>query len=282
MNKYFKAAISVLLILGLTFASVSCDKSTKNKSKKKRESKKHERIEVESTPSETEIPETTSENTITIGTNAYFPPYEYFDDGRMLGIDLDIMNEIAFRLNLNPVWIGTDFEDLFMLLEQGEFDVVIAGVTATEDRLAQADFTISYFTNVQVCVVRQDSYFTSVDEVMDSSEHLSFGAKEGTTASMYLEDDLYPKTVNVFSTYDDAISYLDNGLIDVVIMDEAIANEYIDSYSNLRILATPYCEEDYCIAVKKGNTELLDSLNEVIEDMINDGSIDRIAYSYIE
>ena len=218
-----------------------------------------------------------------MSTNAQFPPYEMVaGDGSFEGIDVEVAQAIAEKLNLELVIDDMDFDAALLAAQNGKSDIVMAGVTVDEDRLAVMDFTTSYANGVQVVIVPEDSEIASIDDL----EGKQIGCQRGTTGYIFCSDT--PENggygeENV-TAYDDgatAVQALLNGQVDAVVIDNAPAQEYVNANPGLKILDTEFANEDYAIGVAKGNTALLDAINGALEELIADGTVQSIIDKYI-
>ena len=217
-------------------------------------------------------------------TNAAFPPYEMTtDDGSFEGIDVEIAGAIADKLGLELVIDNKDFDAALLAVQGGEAaDMVMAGVTVTDERKAVMDFTDSYASGVQVVIVPEDSDIASIDDMQGKM----IGVQRGTTGDLYcsasVEDGGFGEE-NV-TRYDNgltAVQALNNGQVDCVVIDNAPAQEFVAANPGLKILDTEYANEEYAIGVAKGNTQLLDALNTAIAELKADGTIQSILDKYI-
>ena len=215
---------------------------------------------------------------LTMATNATFPPYEMTtDSGEIEGIDVDTAKAIAEKLGLELQIDDMDFDAALLAVQQGKSDMVMAGVTVTDERQNVMDFTDSYATGIQSIIVKEDSDIASVDDLAGKK----IGTQRGTTGYLYCSDDFGDE--NVFA-YDDgltAVQMLNNGQVDCVVIDNAPAKEFIAANPGLKLLDTAYVEEDYAIGVGKGNTELKDAINTALEELKADGTLQAIVDKYI-
>ena len=218
-----------------------------------------------------------------MSTNAQFPPYEMVaGDGSFEGIDVEVAQAIAEKLNLELVIDDMDFDAALLAVQNGKSDIVMAGVTVDEDRLAVMDFTTSYANGVQVVIVPEDSEIASIDDL----EGKQIGCQRGTTGYIFCSDT--PENGGYgeesVTAYDDgatAVQALLNGQVDAVVIDNAPAQEYVNANPGLKILDTEFANEDYAIGVAKGNTALLDAINGALEELIADGTVQSIIDKYI-
>ena len=220
---------------------------------------------------------------LTMSTNAAFPPYEMTtDDGSFEGIDVEIAGAIADKLGLELQIDDMDFDASLLAVQQGKSDMVMAGVTVNEERLAVMDFSDSYATGIQVVIVPEDSDITSIDDL----EGKLIGTQRGTTGYLYCSDT--PENggygEDAVVAYDDgltAVQALMNGQVDCVVIDNAPAQSFVESNPGLKILDTEFAVEDYAIGVNKGNTALLDAINTALAELTEDGTIQTIVDKYI-
>ena len=218
-----------------------------------------------------------------MSTNAAFPPYEMTaDDGSFEGIDVEIAGAIAEKLGLELQIDDMDFDAALLAAQTGKSDMVMAGVTVTEDRQTVMDFSDSYATGIQVVIVPEDSDIASIDDMTGKM----IGVQRGTTGDQYcsasVEDGGFGEE-NV-TRYDNgltAVQALNNGQVDCVVIDNAPAQEFVAANPGLKILDTEYANEEYAIGVAKGNTQLLDALNTAIAELKADGTIQSILDKYI-
>ena len=215
---------------------------------------------------------------LTMSTNAAFPPYEMTDDnGNIVGIDVDVANAIAEKLGLELQVDDMDFDAALLAVQNGKSDIVMAGVTVTEDRQLVMDFTNSYATGIQVVIVPEDSDIASLD---DMSGKL-IGVQRGTTGDIYCSDDFGEENVIKYDDGLTAVQALNNGQVDCVVIDNAPAQEFVEANPGLKILDTEYANEDYAIGVAKGNTAMLDAVNGALAELKADGTLQSIVDQYI-
>ena len=217
-----------------------------------------------------------------MSTNAEFPPYEMTtDDGGFAGIDIEIAQAIADKLGLELVIDDMDFDGALLAVQQGKSDIVMAGVTVNEKRQKVMDFSVTYSTGIQVVIVKEGS-----DVTMDNLGDKLIGTQRGTTGYIYASDTVenggYGEDHVV--AYDNgitAVQALMNGQVDAVIIDNAPAQEFVKANPGLTILEGEWAVEDYAIGVGKNNTELLNAINKALEELIADGTVQKIVDKYI-
>ena len=230
--------------------------------------------------SETETAElsTVEPGKLIMSTNAAFPPYEMTtDSGEFEGIDIETAQAIADKLGLELQIDDMDFDAALLAVQQGKADMVMAGVTVTDERQNVMDFTDSYATGIQSIIVKEDSDIASVDDLAGKK----IGTQRGTTGYLYCSDDFGDENVVAYDDGLTAVQMLNNGQVDCVVIDNAPAKEFVAANPGLKLLDTAYVEEDYAIGVGKGNTELKDAINTALEELKTDGTLQAIVDKYI-
>ena len=229
-----------------------------------------------------EAEETEEGGTLIMATNAEFPPYEYHDSSQtgpdgsdIVGIDAEIAGAIAEKLGKDLVIEDIAFDSLIPELQSGKADFVAAGMTVTEDRLVNVDFSDTYATAVQSIIV------TSEIAGPDDLAGKKIGVQQGTTGDLYATDDFGDENIDRYPKGVDAVQALVQGKVDAVIIDNEPAKVFVGDNEGLKLLDTAYAEEEYAIAVKKGNTELLEQINTVIQELKDSGEMDSIIGKYI-
>ena len=214
---------------------------------------------------------------LTMATNATFPPYEMTtDSGEIEGIDVDTAKAIAEKLGLELQIDDMDFDAALLSVQQGKADIVMAGVTVTDERKAVMDFSDSYATGIQSIIVPNDSDIASPDDLAGKK----IGTQRGTTGYIYCSDDLGDENVVAYDDGLTAVQALKNGQVDAVVIDNAPATEYVAANPGLKVLDTSYAEEDYAIGMAKGSA-LEDAVNKALEELKADGTLQAIVDKYI-
>ena len=230
--------------------------------------------------SETETAElsTVEPGKLIMSTNAAFPPYEMTtDSGEFEGIDIETAQAIADKLGLELQIDDMDFDAALLAVQQGKSDMVMAGVTVTDERQNVMDFTDSYATGIQSIIVKEDSDIASVDDLAGKK----IGTQRGTTGYLYCSDDFGDENIVAYDDGLTAVQMLNNGQVDCVVIDNAPAKEFVAANPGLKLLDTAYVEESYAIGVGKGNTELKDAINTALEELKADGTLQAIVDKYI-
>lgn len=226
---------------------------------------------------------TVEEGKLIMSTNAAFPPYEMItDDGGFEGIDVEIATLIAEKLGLELVVDDMDFTAAVNAPAEGKADLCMAGLTVDETRKKNLDFSETYATGIQVVIVPEDSDIASIDDL----EGKLIGTQEGTTGYNYCsaspEEGGYGEdAVIAYTNGATAVQALLSGKVDCVVIDNMPAQEYVKANPGLKILDTEFANEDYAIAVKKGNTALLNAINAALIELIENGTVQEIVDKYI-
>lgn len=255
------------------------------------------------TPKDTATPATTPAETSSVAafttveagklhmsTNAAFPPYEMTtDDGGFEGIDVEVAGAIAEKLGLELVVDDMGFDAALTAVQSGQSDIAMAGITVSEERQAIMDFSDSYATGVQVVIVPVDSPIETIEDLANAE---MIGCQKATTGYIYCSDT--PENggygedhVTAFETGAVAVQALVNGQVDAVVIDNEPAKSYVEANLDadgnplLKILDTEFAVEDYAIGIKKGNTALLDAVNQAMAELKADGTFQAIVDKYI-
>ena len=216
---------------------------------------------------------------LTMSTNAAFPPYEMTaDDGSFEGIDIEVAAAIADKLGLELQVDDMDFDAALLAAQNGTSDMVMAGVTVTDERQKVMDFSDTYAEGIQSVIVPEDSDIASVDDLAGKT----IGTQRGTTGYIYCTDDFGEDSVVAYDNGLTAVQALNNGQVDAVVIDNAPAKEFVAANTGLKILDTAYAQEDYAIGVAKGNTALLDAINGALKELQADGTLQSIVDKYIK
>ena len=223
--------------------------------------------------------------TLKMGTNATFPPYEFYDDesGEIVGIDAEVAAAICEKLGYELEIVDMDFDAIIPAVTTGKIDFGMAGMTVTEERLQSVDFTTSYATGIQVVIVKEDSEITSVDDLFAEGASHKIGVQQGTTGDIYCSGDIEEAGLGTIERYKngtDAVLALTSGKVDCVVIDNEPAKNYIAANEGLKILDTEYAVEDYAIALAK-DSELTEKINAALEELIADGTVQAIIDKYI-
>lgn len=227
---------------------------------------------------------TAVEGVLSMATEATFPPYEYYDGDELVGIDVEVAAAIADKLGLEFQVTDIAFDSIIPGVQTGKFDIGMAGMTVTPERLEEVDFTTSYAKGVQVVIVKDGSAITSVDDLFAEGASNTIGTQTGTTGFLYATWDIEDEglgTVKAFAKTTDAVEALKNGQVDCVILDNEPAKALVAANEGLSILDSSYADEDYAIAVSKDNAALLEAIDGALNELIADGTLQGIVDKYI-
>jgi len=262
MNKIAKKIVSVVLVSCFALSMAGCGSS---------ESSDNSLGTVE-------------DGKLIMATNAFFPPYEYYEGDEIVGIDAEIAQAVADNLGLELVIEDVEFDSIIAGVQSGKYDIGCAGMTVTEDRLASVNFTTSYATGIQSVIVTEDSEITDIDTLL--SGNYTVGVQSGTTGDIYMSSSLEDggvgeENVDRYAKGNDAVVALLSGKVDAVVIDNQPALAFVAANEGLKILDTAYAIEEYAMAVNKDNEELLTAINEALAALTADGTIDSIIEKYI-
>ena len=224
----------------------------------------------------------TAGGTLVMATNAEFPPYEYYENNEVVGIDAEIAAAIAEKLGMELVIEDMAFDSIIPAVTSGKADVGLAGMTVTEDRLQSVDFSTSYATGIQVIIVGEDSPITCADDLFGDGNY-TIGVQLATTGDLYCTWDIEDEglgTVERFNKGADAVAALVAGKVDCVVIDNQPAKAFVEANEGLQILDTEYAVEDYAIALAKGS-ELTAEVDAALQELIADGTVQAILDKYI-
>ena len=280
MKKVFALALTVLMVMSM-FAGCGSSNTTKTTTATEAPAATAaaETTAAEATVAETAAAElkTIESGKLIMSTNAAFPPYEMVaDDGSFEGIDVEVAAAIAEKLGLELVVDDMDFDAALLAVQQNKSDIVMAGVTVTEDRQLVMNFSDSYATGVQVVIVKEGS-----DVTLDNLGEKMIGTQRGTTGYIFTSDDYGDDHVTAYDNGASAVQALINGQVDCVVIDSAPAEAFVAANAGLTILDTEYVTENYAIGVNKDNTALLDAINQALAELIADGTVQSIVDKYI-
>lgn len=219
---------------------------------------------------------TKNENELVLVTEAGFAPYEYYEDGEIVGVDIDIAKEIAKELGKELVIKDVSFDFVINEVKSGKADFAAAGISITPEREEEVDFTMEYTTSNQVVVVKKDSSIKDFDDIKNKK----IAVQLGTVADLYVEENYKKATVVSHKKYLSAVEDVKTGKADCIIMDELPAKAIVAENDNLKILDGVLFQDKYGMIVKKGNTELKEQINKVLERMVNDGTIDNLVLKH--
>ena len=214
---------------------------------------------------------------LVMATNAEFPPYEYREGQEIVGIDVDIASAVAQKMGMTLEVEDMNFDSIITSVQSGKADIGAAGMTVTEDRLLNVDFSDTYVKAYQAIIVKSDNESIAGP---DDLANLKIGVQLGTTGDIYAGD-IEGATVERYNKGYEAVQALEQGKIDAVIIDIEPAKVFEEQNQNVKVIDEPFTEEEYAIAVKKGNTELLDNINSALAELKESGELQAIVDKYI-
>ena len=235
--------------------------------------------ETSAEAAETEAAKEAAGGKLVMATNAEFPPYEYHDGDAIVGIDAEIAKAIADELGMELEIEDIAFDSIIPEIVSGKADMGLAGMTVTEDRMQSVDFSDTYAKASQKIIVTEDSEIASPDDL----KGVIVGVQLGTTGDIYVSDlEADGTTVERYSKGFEAVQALSQGKIDAVVIDGEPAKTFVAETQGLKILDESFTDEEYAIAVKKGNTELLEKINGALKTLKDNGTLDEIVAKYIK
>lgn len=212
-----------------------------------------------------------------MATEATFEPFEYMENGKIVGIDVDIANAIAKDLGVELEIENINFDSIVTSVKTGKADIGVAGLTKDPVREKSVSFSDPYYNAAQVIIVRQDNA-----DIKDkgSLNGKKIAVQKGTTGDDLACELTGDSNVVRFNATTDAINELKNGKVDAVILDSFPAQVFVKKNADLKIAGDPLTSEEYCIAVRKGNTKLLEKINASLKKMKDNGTLDEIISKY--
>lgn len=272
-KKILAVILSIVMVIGIVAAFTSCNKTP---------AEEESTVEAGSEAvSETAEIKTAQAGKLIMATNATFPPYESIDgNGTVIGIDAEVAQLIANKLGLDLVIENVEFDSIIAGVTTGKFDMGMAGMTVTEERLQSVDFSTSYAKGIQSIIVPEGSDIKTVDDLKGDGS-MKIGTQMGTTGYLYCSDDYGEANVVGYKSGPDAVEALKSGKVQAVVIDNEPAKAYVAANAGLTILDTAYADEDYAICMKKGNTGLNTAIDNAVKELIADGSIQKIVDKYI-
>ena len=216
---------------------------------------------------------------LTMGTNAAFAPYEYYENEVIVGIDAEIAAAIAEKLGMELEIIDMDFDAIIPAVATGKVMMGMAGMTVTPERLQNVNFSNTYSIGIQSIIVPEGSKIASVDDLANTD--ILIGVQKGTTGHLYCEGDFGTDRVRAYKNGPEAVEALKNGSVDCVVIDNEPAKRLVAGNDGLTILDTAYSEEEYAICLALENTDLLAKINAALDELLDDGTLQAIVGKYI-
>lgn len=211
-------------------------------------------------------------------TEAGFAPYEFYENNKIVGVDVEIAKEVAKEMGLELVVKDVAFDSIINEIQKDKADFAAAGLSITEERKKEVDFSIEYATSKQVVIVKNTSIFTLPEQIYNGR----VGVQLGTVADLYLSEKMNDSNIVRQKKYLSLVEDLKANKVDAIVMDSLPANEIAKQNTELKLLDTSLFVDKYGMAVKKGNKKLLKTINNVLERLIDEGTIDHWTIEYVK
>lgn len=217
-------------------------------------------------------------DTYTVVSDNSFVPFEFVEDGELVGFDIDLITAVAeeagFEFEGGEIET-TNFDGIIPGLQTGQFEIAIAGMSITEDRAKVIDFADPYYESGLTIAVQKDNEDINSMEDLDGK---TIATRLGSTSSAYLKENLADATVNDYEQLDQVYLALENGSVDAVVYDVPNVEYYIatSAADSLKVVGDTYQAEDYGIAITKGNEDLVAAINDALATMRENGKYDEI------
>jgi polar amino acid transport system substrate-binding protein len=210
--------------------------------------------------------------TLTVGSDIPYPPFEQGKPGNYTGFDIELMEAIGEKIGRTPEFKDTSFETIFRDVAQGKFDAVISAATITEEREKAVDFSNPYYLSEQAVLVKAGSSIESLEDL----DGKTVGVQQGTTGQELAKEELGGSEIRPFPEGPDAVNALKAGTVEGVIIDAPVAANAVEKSGGVEIAEKVPTEEEYGIAVAQGETELLDEINQGLKEVEDDGTYKTI------
>lgn len=210
-----------------------------------------------------------------VGTNAEFPPFEYLEKNEIVGFDIDFINALGKELGREIVMKDMSFDGLLPALQSRKVDIVIAGMTATEERKKSVNFSEPYYSANQVIVLKEDN--TDIKD-FDDLKDKKIGVMLGFTGDLVVTE--MGLSSEKFNAAYAGIMALQNNKLDAVVLDSETATNYIKNNKGLKLAEGKGESEDYAIAIRKEDKQLLEEINRAIVTLKSNGEFDKILKKY--
>ena len=217
-----------------------------------------------------------NENELIMVTEAGFAPYEYYDNGEIVGVDVDIANEIAKEMGKKLVVKDVAFDSIINEVKTGKADFGAASISYSDERAEEVDFSVNYSVSKQVVIVKENSAITSTKDI----DNKKIAVQLGSIADTYVTDNYKNAEIVRQKKYLAAVEDLKSDKVDAVVMDELPAKEIISSNNGLKILEGSLANDSYGMVVKKGNSELLNIINKVLNRLKEEGKIEEFVIKH--
>ncbi len=217
-----------------------------------------------------------SDKTLVMATNAEFPPYEYYDGDKVVGIDAEMAAAVAEELGMELKIEDMAFDSIIAAVQSGKADIGVAGMTVNEDRLKNVNFSTPYTQAAQVIIVKDGSVVATPDDLTGKK----VGVQLGTTGDIYAGD-IADATIERYNKGFEAVQALLQDKVDAVIIDREPAKVFVSQNEGLSIVDEEFTVEDYAIAISKDNEELLTKINDALAKLESSGKLQEIKDKYI-
>lgn len=220
--------------------------------------------------------ETNKEKLIMV-TEVGFAPYEFYKGNEVVGVDVEVAKKIAEKLGKELEIKDTDFDSIINEVKTGKADFAAAGLSITEERKEEIDFSIEYAVSKQIIMVKNDSSISSIDDLKGKKVAVQLG----TVADLVLSEEYPEVEVVQHKKFLVAVEDLLANKVDAIAFDLLPAQEVVNKNNELKILEEELLTDKYGIAVQKGNTELLEVINQVLKEMMDNGEIEEYTIKYL-
>ena len=267
MKKFLCIALAVVLTLGMVAAFAACSKDNGDTS-----------TTAAATSANNADANKAEKETLVMATNAEFPPYEYHEGEEIVGIDAEVAKAIADKIGMELKIEDVAFDSIIPGVQAGKYDMGMAGMTVTPEREQSVKFSTSYAKGVQSVIVKEGSDIKTIDDIKGKK----VGVQTSTTGDIYASEEYGDENITRFDNGAMATQALVSGKIDCVIIDNQPAKKYVEANDGLKILETAFAEEDYAICFNKDNADLQQKVNKALEELIKDGTVQKIVDKYIK
>lgn len=223
--------------------------------------------------------EKAADKKLVVATHATFPPYEFYEDGKIVGIDIDIMQAVCDKIGYEMEVVDMEFGSIITAVASGKADVGAAGITKNEDRLKSVNFTVSYATGIQSVIVKDGGTMADLADL--KGDAIKIGVQQDTTGDIYATGEFGEDHMVRFNKGADAVQALVTGKCDAVIIDNGPAKIFVDTNEGLKLLDSAYAEEEYSYEISYDNQEVYDLVNGALQELLKDGTVQKIIDQYI-
>jgi ABC-type amino acid transport substrate-binding protein len=264
------AFLAVLLVGAVSIVVAGCGGGSSSSSSSSTTSESEESTEPAGGAAEEES--SGGGETLTVGSDIPYPPFEQGKKGSYTGFDVELMEAIGKEIEREPEFIDSSFETIFRDLAQEKFEAVMSAATITEEREKVVDFSLPYYLSEQAILVKEGSEITGLSDLKGKV----VGAQQGTTGLELGKEKAEASELRPFPEGPDADNALKAGTVEAVIIDAPVAKQQAEELGGIEIVEKVPTEETYGIAIAKGNTELLEGINEGLKMTIEDGSYAKV------